>query len=373
MLNQYKVAIIGAGAAGIGMSAALSQYGIDDQIVLERSEIGNSFKNWNSQTRFISPSFTTNGFGVPDLNAVTPQSSPAYTLQNEHPSGVDYQRYLKAVVDHFSLPVREHAGVLDVTKLADYHYLLTLEDQTQITAKYIIVALGDYSFPDTANIQGADLGIHYRSIKDYEPFIGRGRQTIIGGNESAFDLAIHLAMFGIPSTLYTKAPAFNLGEPDPSKRLSTYTYNNYQPFAGKITVKNDYGLEKIGEEGNQYQLYFENGEQINVDNPPLLATGFSNTQSPIVRNLFETSHGLAVLNEDDESTIAGNAFMVGPEVVHGNVILCYVYKYRQRFAPLTELIVRRENQQLKTDVAERYRINNMFLKNFANCSVDCDC
>ena len=39
--------------------------------------VGESFLRWPAETRFISPSFTGNFFGAPDLNAITPDSSPA--------------------------------------------------------------------------------------------------------------------------------------------------------------------------------------------------------------------------------------------------------------------------------------------------------
>lgn len=374
MLNrQYKVAIIGAGAAGIGMSVALKQYGLKDHIVLEKGQVGNSFQHWNTQTRFISPSFTTNGFGVPDLNAVTPTTSPAFTLLEEHPSGPEYQAYLNSLVDYYQLPVEEHADVVQIEKAANDQYHIHLADHSLIVAEYVIIALGDYSFPDTANIKNAQLGRHYRDIKAYDQFIGQGPQTIIGGNESAFDLATHLAALGIQSTLYTAEPAFNLDEPDPSKRLSTYTFNNFQPFESSITVKNDAKVVQIEKIGDQYQLDFANGAKQLITSQPLLATGFSNTQSKLVKDLFAVENARAVLNDEDESTRAKNVFMVGPEVVHGQVILCYVYKYRQRFAPLAELILRRDNQPINTEVAEQYRINNMYLKNLSNCAVDCDC
>jgi len=58
------------------------------------------------ETRFISPSFTGNFFGSVDLNALTPDSSPAFGLQAEHPTGAEYARYLNDVCKHHELDVR---------------------------------------------------------------------------------------------------------------------------------------------------------------------------------------------------------------------------------------------------------------------------
>lgn len=83
-MEQVEIVIIGAGAAGIGFGTALHLLGMDNFVILERGEVGESFLNWPEETRFITPSFTTNGFGFPDLNAVVPNTSPAFTFGKEH-------------------------------------------------------------------------------------------------------------------------------------------------------------------------------------------------------------------------------------------------------------------------------------------------
>lgn len=56
------VAIVGAGAAGVGMSFVLQQLGIDRYLTLERETVGASFQKWTKGMRFITPSFTSNNF-----------------------------------------------------------------------------------------------------------------------------------------------------------------------------------------------------------------------------------------------------------------------------------------------------------------------
>ena len=89
-MKDYKIIIVGAGAAGIGFGAALQQLGIEDYLILEKGNIGDSFLKWPRTTRFITPSFTTNGFGFPDINAIVPDTSPAFSFQKEHLSGREY-------------------------------------------------------------------------------------------------------------------------------------------------------------------------------------------------------------------------------------------------------------------------------------------
>ena len=56
----HEVAIVGAGATGLGCAVALRELGVDDVIVLGRHEVGASFRRWPQEMRFITPSFTSN-------------------------------------------------------------------------------------------------------------------------------------------------------------------------------------------------------------------------------------------------------------------------------------------------------------------------
>src|SRR6056297_2774074 len=104
--ESLNVAIVGAGAAGVGIGAVLADLGLDSYAILERDEIGVSFQQWPDETRLITPSFPSNSFGCRDLNAVTTDTSPAFALDREHPTGREYAKYLRGVVDFHDLPVR---------------------------------------------------------------------------------------------------------------------------------------------------------------------------------------------------------------------------------------------------------------------------
>ena len=69
-MKEIDVAIIGAGPAGIGISAMLGELGVKSHVVLERKKIGESFERWPKEMKLITPSFTTNFYGHLDLNSV---------------------------------------------------------------------------------------------------------------------------------------------------------------------------------------------------------------------------------------------------------------------------------------------------------------
>ena len=104
--KDYDVIVVGGGAAGLGVSIALSHAGIEDFIVLERHVVGASFALWPAETRFITPSFPTNSTGMLDLNSIAIGVSPAYSLEVEHPTGPEYALHLQGVASYFQLPIQ---------------------------------------------------------------------------------------------------------------------------------------------------------------------------------------------------------------------------------------------------------------------------
>ncbi len=371
MTSHVSVAIIGAGAAGIGFGAALKAYGFQDFIILERNEVATSFENWNPETHFISPSFTTNGFGFPDLNAVTPDSSPAHSQGQEHLSGKAYAHYLHQVAEKYQLPVQTQTEVSLIRPLANYTYELTLTNGANLDADYVFIAIGDFSYPSIPNVPGAAYGIHYAQIKHYDNFISDTPQVIIGGNEAAFDVAIHLAKKNVASLLAASKSAASSENPDPSHRLSTYTASGYQKYHNLIHLRENKTLLAINKLDHTYRLMFRDGTLTKTDKPPIFATGFSCTQSPLVSELFINYNDRPLLNKHDESTLSPNIFLLGPQVQHRNVLLCYIYKYRQRFAPLAETVLTRIGIDVNPEISRKYQLNGMYLTNFENCQVDC--
>ncbi|MYF65856.1 MAG: SidA/IucD/PvdA family monooxygenase, partial [Chloroflexi bacterium] len=157
--RRHQVAIVGAGPAGLGCAVALKEFGVDDVIILDRHEVGASFRRWPQEMRFITPSFTANAFGLLDLNAIVPNTSPAYTLDREHPSGVAYAQYLDNIVHHFALQVKSGIDVCGVTVEDDGTFTLTTTDRP-VRARHLIWAAGEFQYPDRDPFAGAESCCH---------------------------------------------------------------------------------------------------------------------------------------------------------------------------------------------------------------------
>lgn len=372
-MQHYRVAIIGAGAAGVGMTIAFQQIGLDDNdmIVIDKGKVGQSFLNWPKSTRTITPSFTTNGFGMPDINAVSTETSPAYTFNEEHVSGETYADYLQTVAQHYELPIQEDTAVEKV-EFVDGHYEIET-NQGLITSEYIFVATGDFSFAR----KPFKYGQHYSEVEDFTKMPG-DEYIIIGGNESAFDAAICMAEQGKQVSIYTHSTGLEDEHADPSIRLSPYTHQRLRKAVQQgamIELNVGYTASKISfsDVDRKYVIQFNNGKQATSKNEPILATGFDATTNPLVQQLFSTQDGDIELTDNDESTRYPNVFLIGPTVRHADAILCYIYKFRARFAVLATTVLEREALEINEEAVEVYKNNNMYLDDYSCCEVDCSC
>ena len=118
----------------------------------------------------------------------------------------------------------------------------------------------------------------------------------------------------------------------------------------------------------------ENGKSLPVENIPILCTGFKNGTKSITASLFKYKEiGEVLLNDFDESTIAKNIFLTGPNVRKGNTIFCYIYKFRQRFAVIANEIARRKHITIDEKKLSYYKNQSFYLDGCSGCEVRCSC
>ena len=146
---------------------------------------------------------------MPDINAVSIDTSPAFTFKEEHLSGSTYGEYLELISQHYQLNVETKTTVNSIEAKKDCYYIKT--NHGDYSADYLFIATGDFDFP----YQPFQYGRHYSKIHDFNT-LGQDnkRYTIIGGNESAFDAAIHLSNVGAQVSIYAQQSSFNQVDAD---------------------------------------------------------------------------------------------------------------------------------------------------------------
>ncbi len=283
---DYDVLIVGAGAAGIGTSLMLTEtFNIPKSRVtmIERgAEVGESFRQWPKEMRFISPSFNQQGWTDSfDLNAIARGTSPAYSLHAEHPSGDEYASYLAAIARTNDLNIKKLTEVVSVTPVGKEELPLfnvvikSLEKASNgdvkmeetLSARYIVWAAGEFQYPQSTS--GKKNKTNSRTVDDYSDYTDETQEVkrvktggkevagskedggenklpgwelcrhnstvrswaevpgdefiVIGGYESGTDACVNLARAGKKVTMMASTPCWSTTTTDPSAELAPYT------------------------------------------------------------------------------------------------------------------------------------------------------
>lgn len=368
--KEFDVIIVGAGPAGLGVAVVLQKLGID-YVILEKHSVGGSFKKWPKETHFISPSFAGNFFQMPDLNAITPDTSPAYTLQTEHPSGKGYAQYLQGVSDHHGLSILENIEVTDLQRKDDLFTINTSNGVYRST--FVIWAGGEFQYPNKGSFEGSQLCTHYSEVNSFSDLQGE-EYIIIGAYESGFDSIYNLVRTGKKITLIDSYNYLDLITSDSSYSLSPFTRDRIKEVIDHISYHKETRVKKVEFDNGKYIVTTTDNAIFTSSNKPINCTGF-NSSLILVKDLFEFNDKYPLLKEFDESTRIKNLFLAGPQVKHGNALFCFVFKYRQRFALVAEEISRRIGiaPGIVEKVVEEYRSKNFYLKDLSSTGDEIVC
>jgi len=341
-MHRLDVALVGAGAAGVGMALALQYVPGLHFGVLEAARVGESFRCWPRQTRLITPSFHSNPFGLADLNAVNAASSPAIHSGAEHLSGAQYADYLSFIAERHGLPIVTDCKVNTVGAIPGGGFVLDTA-KGALQADFLIWATGEFQFPELSPFPGASLCPHYAQVDDWRAF-DADQYTVIGGYESGVDAAVQLVGNGRHVRLLARKSTWDpQASYDPSLSLSPYSRQRlYQAVdTGRLDIV--FGVDVIAvtqHDTGGFRIHAGDGRFWDDAHAPILATGFvPGGGAQQIAELWDWDEkGRVVLTERDESTITPGLFLAGPQVRHEDRIYCFIYKFRQRFALVAERI-----------------------------------
>lgn len=361
--------VVGAGPAGLGSALALAAVKDLSFGVLERGRIGQTFLDWPEKQTFLTPSFTGNGFGATDLNAIHPETSPAYSLGVDYPTGPQYASYLRSVAAHFRLPV---LGDAEVTSVAQHEDGFEVQcARGPVVTRSLVWAGGEFHHPREPRMSGSGLADHSGTSEAWEA--RGGRVLVIGGYESGIDIACHHLDNGATVTICDGETPWNAGTgSDPSFRLAPRSRGRLAAAlaTGRLTLVGA-NAGAITRDGAEWVVSLDNGTKLRADSRPITATGFGPGLGP-VRHLFATRpDGWPALDEDDQSTVVPGVFLSGPAIRHGGVKFCFVYTFRQRFAHIARIIGERAGKD--TGALEAWRAAGMLTDDLSCCGVECAC
>ena len=361
--------VVGAGPAGIGVALALDAVSDLTFGVLEKGEVGQSFRDWPAAQTFLTPSFTGNGFGATDLNAVHPRTSPAFSLAVDYPTGPQYAKYLRGVVAAFELPVLTGADVHAVTVDNEGFALDTTHGP--VRSRTLVWAGGEFHDRQVPRFAGSTLAEHSSSR---EAWLDSDSDVIvIGGYESGIDIACHYAERGRRVTIVDGDAPWQAGpSSDASTRLAPRTRMRLSAArdSDRLRLVDSHAVS-IKRFADGFTVRLSSGESLSSSRAPIAATGFGSGLGPVA-HLFDTrADGWPALDDDDQSTITPGLFLSGPAVRHGSMKFCFVYKFRQRFAHIAGVIA--DRLDLNASGLEEWRKAGMLTDDLSCCGVECAC
>jgi len=345
-------------------------------LVVDSREIGASFRAWPAQMKFITPSFHSNSFGLTDLNAIDPETSPADFLRTQHPTGKQYAKYLETVAAHFQLPVETGIEVTALRKSGDR--FLATTTQGSIEAGYVVWTTGQFFTPRSHDFPGAHLAHHSSKISDWSTLDGEDF-AVIGGYESGVDAALNLIHLGKSVRLISRGEPWSSDHPDPSRSLSPRTFDRLRELlqtpekSARLEFIKNTAIHHIEKADGWWTLRDQDDIPYSSFTRPILANGFNGGLSRIANLFARDTHGCPVFTEEaDESTLTENLFYSGPELVHRSSLFCFIYKFRARFGVIAHEIATRCG---KTDVDEKLLpyLKAGFMNTDLDCCTDCQC
>ncbi len=361
--------VIGAGPAGIGTALALAAVDSLAFGVLERGQIGQTFLDWPAEQAFLTPSFTGNGFGATDLNAVHTQTSPAFTLGTDYPSGPQYAKYLRSVAAHFRVPVMSRTEVTSVARHADGFEVVC--SRGPVLARSLVWAGGEFHHPLPPRIPGSGLADHASASAAWRT--RTGELVVIGGYESGIDIACHHVAHGAAVTVVDADHPWDAGSgSDPSFRLAPRSRMRLEAAlaTGRLTLVPARAVG-VKQHADGFGVRLSDGRTIASASRPIAATGFGPGLGPVEDLFARRADGWPELDDDDQSTIAPGLFLSGPAIRHGGLRFCFVYTFRQRFAHIARVIGERAGKD--TSALEAWRAAGMLTDDLSCCGVECAC
>ncbi|KAH8052378.1 pyridine nucleotide-disulfide oxidoreductase [Aureococcus anophagefferens] len=244
--EPYDVVVVGAGAAGVGVALMLTGvFGLDAGRVLlvERGgAVGETFRRWPKEMRFISPSFNSQGWTQSfDLNSVAYGTSPAFTLHAEHPTGAQYARYLEALAETNELNVRAGTEVTAVTPRDGGFDVAVVPAAGGVPAviktRYVVWAAGEFQYPRASAeplFPGSELCRHNSSVRSWKELEGDDF-VVVGGYESGMDAASNLSLCGKRCTVVSSTAYWDVSTEDPSSELAPYTAQRVRAACASAT------------------------------------------------------------------------------------------------------------------------------------------
>src|SRR5262245_32141006 len=190
---ETRVAVLGAGSAGLAVMTALREEGLGVEGFERGSDVGGLWRYANDSGR--SAAYASLRTNVSRRRMQYP-SFPMPKAYGDFPHHSEMAAYLDAYADSFRLRdvIRFRTTVERVEPEADGTWRLTLDDRSQRIFDAVVVATGLFWSPRLPGYCGRFDGTvsHSHEYRTPEPYTGR-RVLVVGAGQSAAEIAVEVS------------------------------------------------------------------------------------------------------------------------------------------------------------------------------------
>jgi thioredoxin reductase len=237
-MNHHESIILGAGPAGLQMGYFMEQAKRDYLILTDNSSVGSFFNHFPRHGTLISINKRFNWYPEPEFNLrhdwnslITNDYSHQFRdySQELFPKNTDLVRYLRDFAAKYELRIRYETPIVRIARESNHgNFVLTDREGNTYSCKRLLLATGAIK-PLIPPIEGIELAAGYENHELDPEYYANKRVVIIGGGNSAFEIANHLA--GHAAIIFIMI----------GNRLLKHAWNTH--FVGDLRAVNDTVLD----------------------------------------------------------------------------------------------------------------------------------
>ncbi len=197
-MSRVDLLIIGAGPCGLAASISAQRAGLKT-LVLDGGSVVSTIMQYPLYVRFFSTADKLSLGGLP------------FIVATDKPSRRDALAYYRAVVKHFSIPLRQYERVTSIERDGDgfvVHSDSRANGPRETQARAVVVATGYFGSPNYLRVPGEDLPhVSHVYREGHEAF--DQDVVVVGGGNSAAEAALDLWRSGARVTLVHYLPTFD--------------------------------------------------------------------------------------------------------------------------------------------------------------------
>ncbi len=302
-MEKVKIAIIGAGPAGIASAIEAKASKIEPVVILEKSD----------QFCYTINKFYKSGKRV-DANFKGADIKPIGLCSFETETKEEFLKRVENWIKKWNLDIRFNAEVTNITKNEE-GYDIWIKDKPEIRAKFVIIAIGIFGSPRKPSYPIPSELKNKVFLEPPQQQFENKKILVVGGGNTAAEVAYSLCDNNEVYISYRRPQFFRINE-------TNLKILNEKVDQGKIKLLLNTDIEKIEPFDDKIKVYFKDGKE-DVYDHIIYCLGGSTPKGFLQRIGIQMDNKKPVLDEYFETNLP-KVFLAGDIAVEkGNIMKAF--------------------------------------------------